>query len=119
VYVIREDTDCDRLERMACLNGAVDLAETMDISDEQIARSVSEGNSKEEYATLDLGTAIPGHASRYHSVGNGVAPCICQGFRSRRCPPYACHALHCDHAIARAALCLAALGKQFGSLQFT
>jgi len=44
---------------MALLNGAVDTPQTINVSNEEIARPVGESNGEKEDSALDLGTPVP------------------------------------------------------------
>jgi hypothetical protein len=59
--MIRQDANCDGLKWMAVLNRHVDSSQSIDLPDQEIARSVGEGYRKEKDPAIDFGTTISRH----------------------------------------------------------
>jgi hypothetical protein len=69
VEVIRQDAYCDRLEGAAFMRETVCLTQSIDLLDEQIARSVLKDDGEEKHATFNICSAIIRHGDLYHAKG--------------------------------------------------
>src|SRR5260370_9618080 len=80
--MIGQDADRDGFKWAALLSGTVTLAETFDLFDQKVARSLGKNDREEEKAAFDFGSTILRHDASYHRT--------CWARREERlCPPYA------------------------------
>src|SRR5258707_10907518 len=90
--MIGQDADSDGLERSAFLNGSIGQSQTVNMVDQQMARSIGDNDRKEEGASADFRSSILRHReliARAKMVGTAQA---------RLCPPYETAAKKAAHA---------------------
>ena len=70
--MVRQDANGIRYKRLLCLDHPIDIPESFYLVNEQITRSVREGDREEEEPAFDICTPISGHGENMpHEAGVG------------------------------------------------
>jgi len=82
VDVIGQDANGDSFKRAALLDRPIDLSQTVNLIQQQVARPFGENDREEEHAAFDFGSDVSRHDASYHEA-------LWWARREERlCPPY-------------------------------
>src|ERR1700722_161603 len=78
--MVRQNANCDGFEWIPLLDISIDMPETVNLIDQQIARAFGKNDSEKENAAF--GSNISGHDASYHGYREP------NGGHASLCPPY-------------------------------
>src|SRR5450631_3778666 len=104
--MIRQNADCDRLERMAFLHRTIDPAQAIDFANQQIIGSVRDRKREEKGPARNDRALVSRHGAKIaRSVGRAKRAARARGrlagtAQTRLCPPYDLELLVAIHPLA-------------------